>query len=39
MAKDYRQADKAHVWHPLFQHQRLEETPLAVMNRRTGQRL
>ncbi len=30
MAKDYRQVDKAHVWHPLFQHQRLEETPLAV---------
>ena len=30
MKKDYRQVDKAHVWHPLFQHQRLEETPLAV---------
>ena len=30
MARDYRQVDKAHVWHPLFQHQRLEETPLAV---------
>ena len=30
MTKDYRQVDKAHVWHPLFQHQRLEETPLAV---------
>ncbi len=30
MAKDYRQVDKAHVWHPLFQHQRLEETPLTV---------
>lgn len=30
MTKDYRQADKAHVWHPLFQHQRLEETTLAV---------
>ena len=30
MARDYRQVDKAHVWHPLFQHQRLEETPLTV---------
>ena len=30
MTKDYRQVDKAHVWHPLFQHQRLEETTLAV---------
>ena len=30
MKKDYRQVDKAHVWHPLFQHQRLEDTPLAV---------
>ena len=30
MTKDYRQVDKAHVWHPLFQHQQLEETTLAV---------
>ena len=30
MTQDYRQVDKAHVWHPLFQHQRLEETTLAV---------
>ena len=30
MKKDYRQVDKAHVWHPMFQHQRLEETPLTV---------
>ena len=30
MAVDYRQVDKAHVWHPLFQHQRLEETTLTI---------
>ncbi len=36
MAKDYRQIDKAHVWHPLFQHQRLEETALAVLESAHG---
>ena len=36
MAKDYRQVDKAHVWHPLFQHQRLEETALAVFESAYG---
>ena len=36
MAKDYRQVDKAHVWHPLFQHQRLEETALAVLESAHG---
>ena len=36
MAKDYRQVDKAHVWHPLFQHQRLEETTLAVFESAHG---
>ena len=36
MAKDYRQVDKAHVWHPLFQHQRLEETALAVFESAHG---
>ncbi len=36
MTKDYRQVDKAHVWHPLFQHQRLEETTLAVFESAQG---
>lgn len=36
MTKDYRQVDKAHVWHPLFQHQRLEETTLAVFESAHG---
>ena len=36
MAKDYRQVDKAHVWHPLFQHQRLEETALVVFESAHG---
>ena len=36
MARDYRQVDKAHVWHPLFQHQRLEETALAVFESAHG---
>ena len=34
--RDYRQVDKAHVWHPLFQHQRLEETALAVFESAHG---
>lgn len=36
MSIDYRKTDKAHVWHPLFQHQRLEETPLAVFESAHG---
>lgn len=36
MTQDYRQVDKAHVWHPLFQHQRLEETALAVFESAHG---
>ena len=36
MTTDYRQTDKAHVWHPLFQHQRLEETALAVFESAHG---
>ena len=36
MAVDYRQVDKAHVWHPLFQHQRLEETALVVFESAHG---
>ena len=36
MARDYRQVDKAHVWHPLFQHQRLDETSLVVFESANG---
>ena len=36
MTKDYRETDKAHVWHPLFQHRRLEETSLAVFESAHG---
>ena len=36
MSIDYRKTDKAHVWHPLFQHQRLEETTLAVFESAHG---
>ncbi len=36
MTIDYRKTDKAHVWHPLFQHQRLEETALAVFESAHG---
>ena len=30
METNYNKIDKSHVWHPLFQHQRLEETDLIV---------
>ena len=36
MTIDYRKTDKAHVWHPLFQHQRLEETALVVFESAHG---
>ena len=36
MAVDYRKVDKAHVWHPLFQHQRLDETELVVFKSAHG---
>ena len=36
MTIDYRETDKAHVWHPLFQHQRLEETSLVVFESAKG---
>lgn len=36
MAVDYREVDKAHVWHPLFQHQRLDETELVVFKSAHG---
>jgi len=36
MAVNYREVDRAHVWHPLFQHQRLEETALVVFKSAHG---
>lgn len=36
MAVNYREVDKAHVWHPLFQHQRLGETELMVFKSAHG---
>ena len=36
MAINYRKLDKAHVWHPLFQHQRLDETDLVVFKSAHG---
>lgn len=34
--QEIREIDKAHVWHPLFQHQRLEETELLVIKSADG---
>lgn len=39
MNKDYKETDKSYVWHPLFQHQRLEETDLMVFKSAHGTRL
>lgn len=36
MEKNYKEIDKAHVWHPLFQHQRLDETELLVFKSAHG---
>lgn len=36
MEKNYKEIDKAHVWHPLFQHQRLDETDLLVFKSAHG---
>ncbi len=36
MEKKYKEIDKAHVWHPLFQHQRLDETDLLVFKSAHG---
>ena len=36
MTKDYRETDKAHVWHPMFQHRRLEDTSLVVFESAHG---
>lgn len=36
MQANYKEIDKAHVWHPLFQHQRLDETDLLVFKSAHG---
>lgn len=36
MEANYREIDRAHVWHPLFQHQRLDETDLLVFKSAHG---
>ncbi len=36
METNYREIDKSHVWHPLFQHQRLDETDLLVFKSAHG---
>lgn len=36
METKYKEIDKAHVWHPLFQHQRLDETDLLVFKSAQG---
>ncbi len=36
MESNYRETDKSHVWHPLFQHQRLDETDLIVFKSAHG---
>lgn len=36
METNYRDIDKSHVWHPLFQHQRLDETDLIVFKSAHG---
>jgi taurine-pyruvate aminotransferase len=35
-SQEYRQIDREHVWHPLFQHQLLEETDLTVFKAAHG---
>ena len=34
--EDYRRIDRAHVWHPIFQHQALENTDLTVIKEAHG---
>ncbi len=34
--QDYRKIDQAHVWHPLFQHQTLDQTDLIVFKEARG---
>ncbi len=36
METNYKEIDKSHVWHPLFQHQRLDETDLSVFKSANG---
>ena len=36
MEANYKEIDKSHVWHPLFQHQQLEETDLIVFKSGNG---
>ncbi len=36
MDNNYKEIDKSYVWHPLFQHQRLEETDLMVFKSAHG---
>ena len=36
MEANYREIDKSHVWHPLFQHKRLDETDLLVFKSAHG---
>ena len=35
-SQDYREIDQAHVWHPLFQHQLLDQTDLIVFKEAHG---
>jgi len=34
--EDYRKLDQAHIWHPLFQHQDLDQTDLIVFTEAHG---
>ena len=34
--QDYRKIDQAHAWHPLFQHQLLEQSDLLVFEKASG---
>ena len=36
MAVNYREIDKSHVWHPLFQHQSLNDSDLTVFKSADG---
>ena len=35
-SQDYRKIDRDHVWHPLFQHQNLEQVDLAIFEEAKG---
>ena len=34
--QDYRKIDQAHAWHPLFQHQLLDQSDLLVFEKASG---